>query len=196
MSDARPNDAEVSEDLLRRIESGEEHPPKPDFVSDDEWRMIVESRDPSIIRMAGTGHVDAYRSTGGEGMDVTQGAPVLILTTTGRKSGREISTCLNYMTDGDDLIVVGSFAGFGNGPNWALNLEASLRGRVEVRDRTWPVVARMVGGEERARLWPRMTEYFPLWGHFQKYCRREFAVFVLSDDSGGDGAPKAPPTAT
>ncbi|MCZ7535743.1 MAG: nitroreductase family deazaflavin-dependent oxidoreductase [Acidimicrobiia bacterium] len=188
MSDTRPVDQAVTEEQLRRIEAGEEHPPKPDFISDDEWRMIIESRDPSIIRMAGTGHVDAYRATGGEGMDETQGAPVLILTTTGRKSGHAFSTCLNYMTDGDDLIVVGSFAGFGSGPNWSLNLEATPRGQVEVRDRSWPVVARMVTGEERARLWPRMTEYFPLWGHFQKYCRREFAVFVLSEDpdSAGD----------
>jgi deazaflavin-dependent oxidoreductase (nitroreductase family) len=78
------------------------------------------------------------------------------------------------------LIVVGSFAGFAKSPHWVLNLEKTPTATVELRDRSWSVSARKVTGEERAEMWPGLVEYFPLWGHFQKYCRREFAVFVLS----------------
>ena len=111
---------------------------------------------------------------------MTQGAPVIVLTTVGRKSGNDVATCVNYLVDGDDLIVVGSFAGFGASPHWVLNLDKTPTAVVELRERTWPVTARRITGEERAELWPRLVEFFPLWGHFQKYCRREFAVFVLS----------------
>jgi deazaflavin-dependent oxidoreductase (nitroreductase family) len=175
-----PTDDEISEELLVRIEAGEEHPPKPDFLSDEEWQNVINSRVPAIIRMAGTGHADAYKAVGGEGLDETQGAPVIVLTTVGRRSGDDVATCVNYLIDGDDLIVVGSFAGFAKSPHWVLNLEATPSATVELRDRTWPVTARRITGDERAELWPRLVEYFPLWGHFQKYCRREFAVFVLS----------------
>jgi deazaflavin-dependent oxidoreductase (nitroreductase family) len=179
MTDGSTGD-EISEELLDRIEAGVEHPPKPDFLTEEEWQGVISSRDPSIIRMAGTGHADAYQATGGEGLAETQGAPVLVLTTVGRKSGNEVATCVNYLARGDDLVVVGSFAGFTKSPHWVLNLDKTPRATVEVLDRSWPVTARRLAGEERAELWPQLVEYFPLWGHFQKYCRREFAVFVLS----------------
>lgn len=175
----------IAEELLDRIEAGIEHPPRPDFLPADEWDQIVASRSPMIVRMAGTGHADAYKAFGGEGMDVTQGAPVLVLTMTGRKSGKEISTPLNFMEDGEDLLVVGSFAGFGGHPNWVLNLEADSNVEVQVRERSWRTTATKLTPQERAELWPRMVEHFPLWGHFQKYCRREFAVFRLRAPQSG-----------
>lgn len=171
---------EISEELLDRIEAGEEHPPKPDFLNEEEWQNVIAGRNPMIIRMAGTGHADAYRATAGEGLDETQGAPVIVLTTVGRKTGNDVATCVNYMVDGDDLIVVGSFAGFRDSPHWVLNLEQTPTATVEMRDRTWAVAARLITGDERRELWPQLIDYFPLWGHFQKYCRREFKVFVLS----------------
>ncbi len=180
MSEHGAADPTVSLELLLRIEAGEEHPPQPDFMDEEEWNQIVDSRDPNVVRMAGTGHADAYQAVGGEGMDQTQGGPVLVLTTVGRKSGRDIPTCVNYVEDGDDLYVVGSFAGFGGSPNWARNLDHHTDARVQVRDRSWPVRAERVTSDERARLWPELVEHFPLWGHFQRYCRREFAVYRLS----------------
>ena len=84
------------------------------------------------------------------------------------------------MQDGEDVMVVGSMAGIEQHPYWALNLDANPEAWVQVKDRRWNVTARKVEGEERAALWPRLTKFFPLWGHFQKYCEREFMVFVLS----------------
>lgn len=183
MSSEDSHDTEVSEELLDRIEAGEEHPPKPDFMTEDEWERLRMTRNRDIIRMAGTTHADSYRSSSGKGMDTTQGGPVVVLTTKGRKTGNDVVTCVNYMQDGDDLIVVGSFSGFKDDPHWVRNLEKDPHAEVQVYDRAWPVVARRLRGEERAQLWPALVEYFPLWGHFQKYCRREFAVFVLSPES-------------
>jgi deazaflavin-dependent oxidoreductase (nitroreductase family) len=179
-----PHDPEVSEELLDRIAAGLEHPPRPDFLSEDEWKGIIDSRDPSTIRMAGTMHVDLYRD-GVEGTDQAQGAPVLVLTTTGRRSGRAITTCVNFMPRDDELLVVGSFAAFEKSPHWVLNLEADPHCTVERDGHSYPAVARAVTGDERAERWPEMTDYFPLWGHFQRYCRREFPVFALPLAEGG-----------
>ena len=182
MSDRGAADPEVSDELLRRIEAGEEHPPKPDFLTEEEWDMVVSSRDPKVIRVAGTGHAGAYRQAGGEGLDNTQGGPVLVLTTKGRKSGKDVSTCVNYVQEGEDYFVVGSFAGFGSDPHWVLNLDKTPSARMQVLDRSWPVIAHRITGDERESLWPSLIERFPLWGHFQRYCRREFAVYRLSPD--------------
>ena len=179
MGSDEPN--EVTEEQLSRIEAGLEHPPKPDFLGDAEWNDIIASRDPSIIRMAGGLQADMYRQ-GVEGADMAQGAPVLILTTKGRRSGNEISTCLNHVALGEDLLVVGSFAALGRSPFWVLNLEAEPCCRVELGDESWSTVARPGDSGGRARLWPGMVERVPRWGHFQKYCRREFPVFALRRD--------------
>jgi deazaflavin-dependent oxidoreductase (nitroreductase family) len=169
---------EVSDEVLARIEAGLEHPPKPDFLTEAEWQGIIASRDPSIIRMAGNLQVDMFRQ-GAPGADMAQGGPVLVLTTVGRRSGNRVATCVNYMAHGSELLVVGSFAAFTGSPFWALNLAADPHCTVELPGRSWSTVARPVSGDERARLWPAMTEHFPLWGHFQKYCRREFPVWAL-----------------
>ena len=122
-----------------------------------------------------------YLANDGEGDTfITQGGPTLLLTTTGRKSGQEHTSPANFYTDGDDLVVVGSIAGLDQHPHWALNLDAEPRASVQVKAKKWPLIARKIEAEERAALWPKLVEFFPLWGHFQKYSDREFFVFALS----------------
>lgn len=184
---AKVRKAELVEDARRRhemkkYETGEEHPPKPDFMSDEEWNALISTRDPEMIRMAGAGHAKAYEAAGGKGLDQTQGGPVLVLTMRGRKSGNEISTCLNYAEADGGYIVVGSFAGFASDPNWALNLEADPHATVTIHEQSRSVVALKVTGEERAALWPLIAAKFPLWGHFQSHCSREFPVFLLEPE--------------
>jgi deazaflavin-dependent oxidoreductase (nitroreductase family) len=161
------------------------HIPKPDFMDDAAWEMLMKTRSPEIIRLGSRAHVKTYLERGGEGdIFYTQGAPTLLLTTTGRKSGEDQVSPVNFMQHGDDLVVVGSIAGLERHPHWALNLDAKPEGWVQVRARRWPVNARKLVGEERQKLWPSLIEYFPLWGHFQKYSDREFFVFVLSAKPG------------
>jgi deazaflavin-dependent oxidoreductase (nitroreductase family) len=155
--------------------------PKPDFMDEAEWDLLVKTRTPEIIRIGSRAHVQTYLESNGEGNTyLTQGGPTLLLATTGRKSGEEHISPANFMQEGEDVIVVGSIAGLERHPHWALNLEAKPEGWVQVKARRWEVTARKVLGVEREQLWPRLTEYFPLWGHFQKYSDREFFVFILS----------------
>ena len=119
----------------------------------------------------------------GEGdIYITQGGPTCLVTSIGRKTGNEIVSPANFMQDGDDVYVVGSIAGLEKHPHWALNLEATPRGWVQIKANKYPVKVQRLVAEERAAIWPRLTEYFRLWGHFQKYCDREFMVFRLSPE--------------
>ena len=155
--------------------------PKPDFMDEEQWDLLMKTRSPEIIRVGSRAHVQQYLANDGEGDTyITQGGPTLLLGTTGRKSGAEHISPANFMPDGDDVIVVGSIAGLERHPHWALNLERNPEAWVQVKARRWPVTARKVVGEERKALWPRLVEFFPLWGHFQQYSDREFHVFVLS----------------
>ena len=157
--------------------------PKPDFMEEEAWQMLIATRDHQIIRAASIDHVRRYQETGGgDDTFLTQGGPTLLLGTTGRKTGEERISPVNFMEDGDDVIVVGSEAGLPKHPHWAQNLDKTPRGWVQVKDRKWNVTARKVTGAEREALWPRLVAHFPLWGHFQKYSDREFGVFILSPE--------------
>ncbi|MDP6375161.1 MAG: nitroreductase/quinone reductase family protein [Kiritimatiellia bacterium] len=157
--------------------------PKPDFMEDEAWQLLVGARDHELIRASSQDHVRRYQETGGgEDTFTTQGGPTLLLWTTGRKSGEERISPVNFMEDGDDVIVVGSEAGLPKHPHWALNLDKTPRGWVQVKDKKWAVTGRKITGEEREELWLRLTTHFRLWGHFQKYCDREFMVWILSPE--------------
>ncbi|MCP5041764.1 MAG: nitroreductase family deazaflavin-dependent oxidoreductase [bacterium] len=155
--------------------------PKPDFLNEEEWRNLTAIKDPKIIAAVAKVHVKDYIEAKGEGdIYITQGGPTCLVTTIGRKTGNEIVSPANFMQDGDDVYVVGSIAGLEKHPHWALNLDATPRAWVQIKAHKYPVVVHRMVGEERAAIWPRLTEYFRLWGHFQKYCDREFMVFRLS----------------
>ena len=155
--------------------------PKPDFMDEEEWDLLMKTRSPEIIRFGSRAHVQTYLESDGAGDTyITQGGPTLLLWTIGRKSGEEHISPANFYQQGDDVYVVGSIAGLDRHPHWALNLDANPDAWVQVKAKRWAVRARKVVGEERAEIWPKLTDFFPLWGHFQKYSDREFFVFELS----------------
>jgi deazaflavin-dependent oxidoreductase (nitroreductase family) len=154
--------------------------PKPDFMEEEEWNNLIAARNPAIIRMAAKAHVQAYIDSEGEGGTyITQGSPTCLVGAIGRKSGDEQIAPCNFMQDGDVVYVVGSIAGLDKHPHWALNLEANPDCWVQVKAKRRNVNARLVQGDEKKALWPKLVEFFPLWGHFQKYCDREFLTFAL-----------------
>ncbi|MBT4492494.1 MAG: nitroreductase family deazaflavin-dependent oxidoreductase [Gammaproteobacteria bacterium] len=164
-------------------------PPKPDFMDEEEWKQLADSREPlQMMRQSEderpdfmNEHARRYIETnGGEGTDITQGGLTCLVWHTGAKSGVERVTPLNYKQEGELVYVVGSLAGLDQHPHWVHNLEANPETEVQIYEKRWRVKARLLSGDERAALWPRLTEYFPLWGHFQKYSDREFKVFELS----------------
>lgn len=155
--------------------------PKPDFLTDEQWEGVLQTRPRAAQKAAGQNDAELYIKTGGKGgkFESLGGSP-LVLTVIGRKSGKELTTALFYMPDGNDFVVVGSCAGLPEDPHWWLNLQANPRAWVQVGDRRTPVVARKASAQERARLWPQIEQKFPLWGHFQKHVEREFPVVILS----------------
>jgi deazaflavin-dependent oxidoreductase (nitroreductase family) len=101
------------------------------------------------------------------------------LITTGRKTGKEHEVTIYAFPDGDDLVVVGSYAGRPQDPDWASNLKANPRARVR-QGREWVEHrARLVGGGERERLWAMVVEAFPLYDSYQRRTDRVIPLFVL-----------------
>jgi deazaflavin-dependent oxidoreductase (nitroreductase family) len=95
--------------------------------------------------------------------------PVLLLTTIGRKSGREHTTPLVYLADGGDYVVVASNGGQAKLPNWWLNIRETKQARIELGRRQLRAHVQEANPEERQRLWPRVVAYRA--GH-EKYQER------------------------
>jgi F420H(2)-dependent quinone reductase len=101
--------------------------------------------------------VRLYRRSGGKIGGRMFGAPVLLLTTTGRKSGRSWTVPLMYQTDGDRWLIIASNGGSPKHPAWWLNLRSQPEASVQIGRHTYPITAVETDGEERERLWRRMA---------------------------------------
>jgi len=134
---------------------------------------------PSGDELFGQEHVRVYQETDGEQGYEWRGAQILLLTTTGRRSGQERTMPLIHRTDGDRWVLVASKGGAPDHPSWYQNLEANPDATVQVKHERIPVRARTAGGEERARLWQRMTEVWPAYDDYQQRTDREIPVVVL-----------------
>ena len=128
----------------------------------------------------GDEHVRRYRETGGKvGHIWREGAPILLLTTRGRRSGKPRTAPLIYARDGDRYVIVASKGGAPEHPGWYLNLEQTPDVELQVEDEVFAARARTASGEERERLWRRANE---VWPHYDEYARktdREIPVVVL-----------------
>ena len=120
-----------------------------------------------------------YQLSGGGIGGRMRGAPVLLLTTTGRRSGRSYTTPLLFLADTNDYIVVASNGGAPRHPDWFLNLEANPEVEVQVRRELKRMRARIAGPEERARLWPRLVALYPPYESYRDRTSREIPVVVL-----------------
>ena len=125
-------------------------------------------------------HASLFRSTGGRvGGSIPGSGPVLLLTTNGRKTGRERTVPLLYLPDGEDLVIVASNGGTAKHPTWWLNLRANPVARVEVGDKRLRVRARGASPGERERLWPRLVEMYGGYEGYQEKTDREIPVVIL-----------------
>jgi deazaflavin-dependent oxidoreductase (nitroreductase family) len=131
------------------------------------------------LRLAGKLNVPLYRLSRGRIGGRVGRAPVLLLTTTGRKSGQSRTAPVVYLADGERLVVIGSNAGNVRPPAWALNLRATPDAAVEVGADRRDVRARVAEGEERADLWRRMNEQYGGFEDYRAKTSRDIALFVL-----------------
>jgi deazaflavin-dependent oxidoreductase (nitroreductase family) len=128
----------------------------------------------------GEEHVRVYRETGGQRGYHWRGAEILLLNTVGRNSGEPRTMPLIHRVDGDRWVVVASKGGWPKHPGWYQNLQANPDATIEVGAEQIPVRATTAEGEERRRLWSRMTEVWPAYDEYQARTNREIPVVVLS----------------
>jgi len=128
----------------------------------------------------GEEHVRRYRETGGEvGHIWKEGSTVLLLTTTGRRSGEPRTTPLIYARDGDRYVIVASKGGAPEHPGWYENLSKTPEVELQVRDEVFRARAHDAEGEERERLWGKANEVWPHYVEYQQQTEREIPVVVL-----------------
>lgn len=131
------------------------------------------------LRALGKLNIPIYRLTRGRLMGKVGKAPVLLLTTTGRRSGEPRTAPVVYVADGERVAVIGSNTGSERAPAWSLNLQANPDAEAEIRGERRAVRARVAEGDEREKLWRRMNEQFGGFDHYRERTARDIKVFVL-----------------
>lgn len=122
-----------------------------------------------------------YRATGGKiGGKFLHGAPVMLVTTTGCRSGKPRTAPLIYLENGDDLVIVASKGGTSRHPAWYRNMEVNADVEVEIGSERRQMRARRVSDEEKADLWPKLTQIYPPYDDYQARTDRNIPVVVLS----------------
>ena len=124
-------------------------------------------------------HKVLFQSTRGTLGKRLVGNDILLLTTRGRKTGRAHVVPLVYLTDDRRLVVIASYGGRDNYPEWYLNLEASPRVSVDVPGKEIRMLARTADSEERADWWPTIVEAYDGYAAYQSRTDREIPVVFL-----------------
>jgi deazaflavin-dependent oxidoreductase (nitroreductase family) len=147
--------------------------------SDHIWAKLSNSLGATGLRLVGKLNAPVYRLTGGRVGGKVGKAPILLLTTTGRKSGQKRTAPVLYLADDDRFVVINTNAGNAKTPAWSLNLRANPEAEVQVGRKRVRVRARLAEGEERAELWRRHMEQYSGWEFHESKLDRDIGVFVL-----------------
>jgi deazaflavin-dependent oxidoreductase (nitroreductase family) len=123
--------------------------------------------------------IEEYRAKGGKVTGQFAGAPLLLLTTTGARSGQARTNPLAYSRDGDHLVVIASKGGAPTNPDWYRNLVAHPEATVELGGERFPVRASFPQGEERQRLYDQQAAHMPNFAEYQRNTTRQIPVVVL-----------------
>ncbi len=133
----------------------------------------------SLFRSILSIYVFLYRRTGGKFGGKVRGLPVLLLTTIGRKTGKQRTTPLGYFEDNGGYVITASNAGFNTNPGWFHNVKSNLRAIIQVNERQFEVSAEIAGSEKRHQLWARLMELAPSYGDYAKRTSREIPLVIL-----------------
>lgn len=131
-------------------------------------------------------HIDrpVYRLTGGRQTlgSALSGLPVVMITTTGARSGKPRTVPVLGLPTPDGLAVIASNYGQEHNPGWYHNLRADPTGQVTVRGKTRPFRATVAEGEQRERIWQEGLRVYPGWSQYERRCsHRKIAIFVLGE---------------
>lgn len=120
-----------------------------------------------------------YRKSGGKLGNTLMGAPVLLLTTTGHKSGQKRTVPLLFLKDGERYVIVASKGGFPTDPAWYLNLKANPAVEVQEGDAVKSMRARTMAEDEKAQYWPRLNAMYKAYQTYQDRTDRSIPVVAL-----------------
>lgn len=125
-------------------------------------------------------HIKRYVASDGEDGHDWNGTQILLITTTGRKSGNLRRSALIYGRDGDDFVIVASRGGDPNHPLWFLNLVEDKNVTVHVKADVFPAIATTIDNEEDyARLWNVMLKHWPAYAEYQEKTSRKIPLVRL-----------------
>jgi deazaflavin-dependent oxidoreductase (nitroreductase family) len=123
--------------------------------------------------------IDEYRASGGRVKGDFEGAPLLLLTTTGAKSGKPFTTPLMYLPDGDRVVIFASKAGAPANPDWYHNVVAHPRVTVELGTEKYEADAEVITGPERDQLYARQAAAYPNFAEYERKTTRVIPVVAL-----------------
>ena len=123
--------------------------------------------------------IEEFRTNGGKVGGPFEGASLLLLTTTGAKSGQRRTTPLVYLPDGDRMIIFASKAGAPTNPDWYHNLVAHPQVTIEVGTETFEAASVVITGEERDRLYAQQAARNPGFAEYEKKTTRQIPVIAL-----------------
>jgi len=129
-------------------------------------------------------HAFLYRLSKGRLGGSFRGAPVLLITTVGRKTGKKRTTPLLYAKDGNRLALVASNGGRDRDPSWWTNLRHNPQAQVQIKGDRWTAKAEKANSNEEARLWPVLTKMYPAYDRYQRKTKRELPIVILTPSDG------------
>ena len=132
-----------------------------------------------ILKSAISVIVFLYRLTGGGIGGKMQSLPVLLLTTTGRKSGKERTVPLGFLRDGSDYVIIASYGGQPRNPAWFFNLQSHPEATIQVKKRQMQVKAETANPEKKHELWAHLIEVSPSYANYQKRTTRDIPMVIL-----------------
>lgn len=121
--------------------------------------------------------VEKFRANGGKPADF--GADLLLLHTTGAKSGKPRLSPLAYLTVDGKMLIIGSYAGAPKDPAWVHNLRANPKAHIEIGTETYDVTARELPDDERDAAYPKVAEAAPVFAEYQANTTRVIPLFEL-----------------
>lgn len=133
----------------------------------------------SFKKLFTTSHVKLYQLSGGRLGNKMRGFNVLLLETTGRKTGKKHTTPLGYFSHPEGYVIVASNSGEAGHPAWYFNLTKEPRARIQVLDRVMPVTAEVLTGNARAQTWQQVVTSSPLYADYEKRTTREIPLVLL-----------------
>jgi deazaflavin-dependent oxidoreductase (nitroreductase family) len=123
--------------------------------------------------------IASFRKSNGKKSSFIRGMPILLLTTTGRKTHEEHTTPVMYIRDGENYVITASNNGRKGNPAWYYNLLATPQISIEVPGKRLNVTASIVAPIDRERLWQQLVTRAPFFGNYQKGTNRQIPMVWL-----------------